>query len=450
MAAHHRHEPPTPQRHHDDQKQSDDGDAAWKGEVELQEQEGEDEIEIIEKLRVALSGLLQNSSMLAAFMCSLASAVYAQPPTAPACYDSVKIAACIQWCAMGSFFLCICACIVLASDIDGVPNDSLAEHLRRTFAFHAVPQLTITAGIFLLAIGYGIDLNDRAGCPYGVPLGLVAGPCFPLAVMLFFWLCRRQRMITLQRSCVHGATLGDVLRKRGARGVSLFTPWADRLPAPRPSSSRRGSAAVALETPGPYRDPDRAGLKRSMAASASETNAIAMTAHAPFCSYSNSSATVFDAHPVSLPKGSVRRPQAGHVCDTLRGVLEDLGLSQYYEKTREQGYLSACDLLEVSSDELEQLVCSLQLKPPEGRRLRKHLLAEKHAHTDGFMGAIVKPEAASSKIERAQTTQMHSAPTSAKQSWEALKAQIVAEEMTGPAKEFVSAKEFAPSHIRLP
>jgi hypothetical protein len=46
--------------------------------------------------------------------------------------------------------------------------------------------------------------------------------------------------------------------------------------------------------------------------------------------------------------------------------------------------------------------------------------------------------------------EMTGPPTSAKQSWEALKAQIVAEEMTGPAKEFVSAKEFAPSHIRLP
>ena len=104
MVAHHRHEPPTPQRHHADQEQSDGGDAAWKGEVELQEQEGQDDDEAIEKLRVALSGLLQNSSMLAAFMCSLASAVYAQPPTDPACYNSVKIAACIQWCAMAPSF----------------------------------------------------------------------------------------------------------------------------------------------------------------------------------------------------------------------------------------------------------------------------------------------------------------------------------------------------------
>jgi hypothetical protein len=159
MAAHHRdhHQPPSsasppsPHRHHVDLQRAGQSKGGFDAGVEPEEDQ--DDNEVVEKLRVSLRELLQNCSMLAAFMCSLASAVYAQPPTVPLCYNSVKIAACIQWCAMGSFFLCICACIVLASDIDGVPNDSLAEHLRRTFAFHAVPQLTITAGIFLLSIG---------------------------------------------------------------------------------------------------------------------------------------------------------------------------------------------------------------------------------------------------------------------------------------------------------
>jgi hypothetical protein len=429
MAAHHRdhHEPPSspsppsPHRHHVDLQRAGQSKGGFAAGVEPEEDQ--DDSEVVEKLRVSLRELLQNSSMLAAFMCSLASAVYAQPPTVPLCYNSVKIAACIQWCAMGSFFLCICACIVLASDIDGVPNDSLAEHLRRTFAFHAVPQLTITAGIFLLSIGYGIDLNDRAGCPNGVPLGLVAGPCCPLAVMLFFWLCRRQRMITLKNSCVRGATLGDELRRRGARGVSLFTPWADRLPLPRPSASLRGSAAgrtdpkrapeparekPAYETPRPYRDPHIARRKASMGASASEINAIPAPL-APFYSSSNSNAfPVVGLH----PQTSVRRPQAGHACDTLWDLLEGLELSQFYEKTREQGYISACDLLEVSSDELEQLVCSLQLKPPEVRRLRNHTLAKKHAQIDSLLGSIFKPAVAASKIEHTETSGLQSARSS--------------------------------------
>ncbi len=57
--------------------------------------------------------------------------------------------------------------------------------------------------------------------------------------------------------------------------------------------------------------------------------------------------------------------------DTLLRLLEEARLSQHCEAVCAKGYTSAMDLAEASPEELDQLVQTLQLQPPEARRLRK-------------------------------------------------------------------------------
>jgi len=57
--------------------------------------------------------------------------------------------------------------------------------------------------------------------------------------------------------------------------------------------------------------------------------------------------------------------------DTLQELLEEARLPRYCETIRAKGYASAIDLAEASSEELDELVQVLQLRPPEARRLRR-------------------------------------------------------------------------------
>jgi hypothetical protein len=59
--------------------------------------------------------------------------------------------------------------------------------------------------------------------------------------------------------------------------------------------------------------------------------------------------------------------------DTLEELLDEAGLRQHYEVICAKGYASAIDLAEAASEELDELVQVLQLRPPETRRLRKSI-----------------------------------------------------------------------------
>mmetsp|Transcript_36227 Transcript_36227/g.89273 ORF Transcript_36227/g.89273 Transcript_36227/m.89273 type:complete len:112 (-) Transcript_36227:214-549(-) len=83
---------------------------------------------------------------------------------------------------------------------------------------YTCPYPFVYSGIFLLAIGYGFDLNERVGCEV-FPFGLIAAPCFPgatIAVMMFAQHRRR----------VSGRRFGD---SRMPLGRATFMTWTDLL-----------------------------------------------------------------------------------------------------------------------------------------------------------------------------------------------------------------------------
>lgn len=85
----------------------------------------------------------------------------------------------IEWVAMGCLFLVIILTVILSTDMDGVPDDLLFKHLHANQLMYTVPQPFAYAGLFLLAVGYGIDIDERIGCPT-FSFDTITAPCFPV------------------------------------------------------------------------------------------------------------------------------------------------------------------------------------------------------------------------------------------------------------------------------
>ncbi|GMH71861.1 hypothetical protein TrST_g1473 [Triparma strigata] len=142
-------------------------------------------------LRHALKDSLTNVGILSAFLCTLGCSAYVEPPNEALCFGdtAMKIAGAILWVAM---------------------------------APHSSPLFLTYAGTFLLATGYGIDLNERVGCPM-FPFGIFAAPCFPVAVLGFGIYMRRRRRLLVKK---YGSSVGE---ESWDLGVSFFLPWHDLI-----------------------------------------------------------------------------------------------------------------------------------------------------------------------------------------------------------------------------
>ena len=88
--------------------------------------------ESAQRLRLTLSNSLVNMGLLSAFMCALANGIYANPPEHPVCRGAAAVTqmTIIEWVSMGCFFLVIILTVILATDMDGVPDDMLFRHLH--------------------------------------------------------------------------------------------------------------------------------------------------------------------------------------------------------------------------------------------------------------------------------------------------------------------------------
>ena len=103
-----------------------------------------------------LHNSLTNIGILSAFMCALAGQIYTSPPPKPLrCYGQAYVDAMItiEWVAMGCFFISMIQTVILAADIDGVPDTLLVRHLRGNTTLHSMPHLVTHMGLILLAIG---------------------------------------------------------------------------------------------------------------------------------------------------------------------------------------------------------------------------------------------------------------------------------------------------------
>ena len=174
--------------------------------------------ESAQRLRLTLSNSLVNMGLLSAFMCALAHGIYANPPEHPVCRGAAAVTqmTIIEWVSMGCFFLVIILTVILATDMDGVPDDVLFRHLNANRWLYTAPQPVAYAGLFLLACGYGIDLDERVGCPV-FRFGALAAPCFPLLTFIVLKYAQRARKTSGERFGASG--IGD----------AVFATWADLL-----------------------------------------------------------------------------------------------------------------------------------------------------------------------------------------------------------------------------
>ena len=172
-----------------------------------------------QQLRDLVMTSLANIGILAAFMCALANAIYTSPPESPRCFGEVAITyiVVIEWLSMAAFFVAMITTVVLAADLDGVPNDKLRRHLdsRPVMFMHVVPQLMVVIGTKILALGYGIDIGERRGCVYSY-IFIPGSLSFVVFVVGFAGFARKMRQRLNDE---------DDPRKFGR---AIFTTWGDR------------------------------------------------------------------------------------------------------------------------------------------------------------------------------------------------------------------------------
>jgi len=194
-----------------------------------------DEDVATQRLRSTLINSFVNQGLLSAFMCALANGIYVNPPEDPKCRgdSGVKTIYIIEWVSMGCFFLVIILTVILASDMDGVPDYLLLRHLKTNLMLYTLPQPFLYVGLMLLACGYGVDLDERIGCPT-FRFGTVAAPCFPLltfAILKYAQGCRRKTGVSFPAVRTH-------------LGVSVFSTWSDLLQMGAGGETGAGAADV--------------------------------------------------------------------------------------------------------------------------------------------------------------------------------------------------------------
>ena len=172
-------------------------------------------------LRDTVKTSLINLGLISAFLCTLANAIYVNPPSELRCGGQTRIEAVwiIEWVSMGCYFLVIMLTIILATDMDGLPDETLIFHLKRNALFYASPLPFAIAGTFLLALGYGMDLDERVGCGI-MPFGSVAAPCFP-ALVISVMVYAKERRKASAAACDGGGP--------ARLGRAVFSTWWDLI-----------------------------------------------------------------------------------------------------------------------------------------------------------------------------------------------------------------------------
>jgi len=204
-----------------------------------------DETRFTDELRNIITTHMQNLGVISAFMCALAANIYVDPPAARDCYGDAGYVATmwLMWVSMGCFFLAISTTVILSSDLSGVPDARLLHHLRRNQALYASPSILTACGLFLMATGYGIDIDERTEC-VSKWAGVVIAPVFPAALVALLLYTKRRR-----------AALNDIQDARGRRltetcglrcGRAWLNAWNDRIPLLDPAA-RRPSATTDFD-----------------------------------------------------------------------------------------------------------------------------------------------------------------------------------------------------------
>ena len=148
----------------------------------------------------------------------------------------------IVWMSMGMFFFSTISSVVLYMDIDGIPTDMLLQHLYNSQIYYSIPHVGTCIGICMTAIAYGIDIGERGGCKLFI-FGMVAAPCFVLAIVALWLVCRyRRKKLFRKQSCSAGGGL-----TRHQLGASLIATWSDRVPTVAISDDNESPEVIKSE-----------------------------------------------------------------------------------------------------------------------------------------------------------------------------------------------------------
>jgi len=161
--------------------------------------------------------------LLSAFMCALANGIYANPPEDPVCRGAAAVnqMTIVEWVSMGCFFLVIILTVILAADMDGVPDDLLFRHLHANRWLYTAPP---TFGV-RRAVPPRVRVRNRPGRARGVPRVPV----------------RRARRAVFPAT--HLLRLEVRRRARGKNRASASAPPASATPSSPPGRSPRDRAA---------------------------------------------------------------------------------------------------------------------------------------------------------------------------------------------------------------
>ena len=201
-------------------------------------------------LRDSISSHNVNLGVLAAFMTALAAAIYVSPPSEPKCFGEIAIGIqlVLEWIAMGCFFITIITTVVICSDLEGVPNHLLLLHLQRpsVSTVYDLPALTTWIGVFFMAFGYGIDINERiGGVICNIYFGYWAAPMFAVSTIsiLLFLKGKRKELNEFHKSeKIVEEKEGN--NKSGEEyeqdlGRKYFSPWHDIVPRSKKKKKRK-------------------------------------------------------------------------------------------------------------------------------------------------------------------------------------------------------------------
>jgi hypothetical protein len=90
--------------------------------------------------------------------------------------------------------ICVASTLAIISDLDGVPQKYLFEHLQQKHVriIYQLPQLSMIGGVVFLAVGYSIDVGERAGRNF-LYFGCLVAFGFVGLVAMLFWFLKRSR-----------------------------------------------------------------------------------------------------------------------------------------------------------------------------------------------------------------------------------------------------------------
>lgn len=197
------------------------------------EHHDESEIEklVAADIAICISNQSKTVALIAALLSSWAVTVYGgeRPFDDGLCFGQSMVQASyvVFWISLGFFFVCVSSSLAIIADLDGVPQKYLYRHFKQKVVrlTYQIPEITMMAGVICLALGYAMDVGERAGCAFFY-FGCVASFGFIFMVALLFWVLKRARRQLLHQDTTNSSSSN---LHNNPLGNHVIATWRDRL-----------------------------------------------------------------------------------------------------------------------------------------------------------------------------------------------------------------------------